>query len=339
MKATNHHDIRGRGQGPGRFTFLLMLFLISWAVPLSAQDLNDNGLPYRINDVGYVDYSIPTGIEGELVFTLNGGDGGRRVVPNLCIKKGGEGATARLIFAVGDGPNKLKPGGTIRFVIGEKGQSLKNNRTTAGGGGGGTAVLYKAPGASISCSDEIPSLNLSNANNCWVILGVAGGGGGAYASGLCDGAAGQGGRSGTSGGDGAGPSGGTGGTGGHGGIQGSGSGGGGGYLSRGTSNGDGEGGAGYFTGGAGGFSGNTNEGGFGYGGGGGHGPIAAGGGGGFSGGGGGGAYNRGGGGGSFANSAAIFSEIEGGGSTRRPRNGYVDYQFQDITITKPLSIA
>lgn len=321
--------------------FGLFFLLFTGASPLSAQpDLNDDGLPHRIEygegSERYVDYQIPIGIEGELHFTLNGGDGGRRVVPGLCKRRGGEAATVKVAFSIGSGANQLEPGGVIRFIVGERGENERSNGVDGAGGGGGTGVLYKAPGANITCSGEDPSLDFNDSDNCWILLGVAGGGGGAWSSGVCEGDAGRGGRTSTSGGDGGGGV--NGGSNGSGGDAAKG-GGGGGYRSIGQHGEAGGGEAGGFTGGGGGL-GETSDGGEGYGGGGG-GRIfegGGGGGGGFSGGGGSGAGGPGGGGGSFANAGALSSEITGGGTKKKPRSGYADYQFKDVTFTDPIAV-
>jgi hypothetical protein len=55
-------------------------------------NLSASTLPTRINyqnGTEYTDFKIPS-IGGKISFTLNGGDGGRRRVPNLCTRKGGE---------------------------------------------------------------------------------------------------------------------------------------------------------------------------------------------------------------------------------------------------------
>jgi hypothetical protein len=184
-------------------SILTLLLLAGTVAALHAQpNMNANGLFYRIeyDGDGYVDLTIPDAPGQELFFVLNGGDGGRRVVPDLCKVKGGEGATVQAAFAVGTGPGRLNPGGVIRFIPGQRGGSVNSNGINGGGGGGGTGILYKAPGANITCTE--PSLNLADASSCWVLLGVAGGGGGAYSSGFCGGSAGKGGNDGTNGKDG-----------------------------------------------------------------------------------------------------------------------------------------
>jgi hypothetical protein len=220
-------------------SILTLLLLSGTVAALHAQpNMNANGLFYRIeyDGDGYVDLTIPNVTGQELFFVLNGGDGGRRVVPDLCKVKGGEGATVQAAFAVGTGPGKLNPGGVIRFIPGQRGESNTGGGINGGGGGGGTGILYKAPGANITC--DVPSLSLADASSCWVLLGVAGGGGGAYSGGLCGGSAGKGGNDGTQGKDGS-DNGvgedrsGSGGTNGEGGSTGQGGTGGGGYLTNG----------------------------------------------------------------------------------------------------------
>lgn len=320
-------------------------FLLSGLATLYGQsDMNADGNTHRVNSTSfqYTEYKIPANTNGynSLTFWLTGGDGGHRKVKGLCQVKGGSGAYVAVVFSVGNNtPTQLKPGGTIRFIPGDSGESKTGNGIDAGGGGGGTAILYHAPNANITCSQ--PSLNLSDAGTCWVLLGVAGGGGGAYTSGTCGGQAGKGGNSGTNGTNGYGNGGGNGGTngnGGNGGTDGDNSGGGGGYLTSGTyTNSDG-GRYGGFAGGSGGSG--SQKGGYGYGGGGAQ-PTwiepGGGGGGGYSGGGGGDTYSGGGGGGSFANAGATYSKKTGGGTTNSPGAGYVDYLFQH-GATAPVAI-
>jgi regulation of enolase protein 1 (concanavalin A-like superfamily) len=323
-------------------SILTLLLLSGTVAALHAQpNMNANGLFYRIeyDGDGYVDLTIPNVPGQELFFVLNGGDGGRRVVPDLCKVKGGEGATVQAAFAVGTGPGKLNPGGVIRFIPGQRGESNTGGGINGGGGGAGTGILYKAPGANITC--DVPSLSLADASSCWVLLGVAGGGGGAYSGGLCGGSAGKGGNDGTQGKDGS-DNGvgedrsGSGGTNGEGGSTGQGGTGGGGYLTNGLGNNDTNAGkAGKFEGGNG--DNGLQNGGFGYGGG-GSGNTGGGGGGGFSGGGGGDEFAEGGGGGSFVNDAALYSEKQEGGRKNKPKSGYAEYQFRPSSTNAPKAI-
>ncbi len=309
------------------------------------QSLNADGTSYKIGYNGsFTDRAIPgtANLNGYnfLSFTIKGADGGAyRGVFNK--KKGGGGATVRASFEIGTGAGQLQPGGTVRFVVGNRGQNDISNGVEGGGGGGGTGILYKHPSATITCSQ--PSTDLADANSCWVILAVAGGGGGAFASDIAGtGTKGKGGNDGECGKDGKGIGGGNGGCNGNGGKEGEdgvsiATGGGGGAFSDGDTPTRG-GKKGGFTGGDGGEippGKNGAEGGFGYGGG-GSGSFASylgglsggGGGGGYSGGGG--AYtNPGGGGGSFANLAAIAVDKEEGGADQTPDRGEASYLFNE----------
>ncbi len=307
---------------------LLLVLLTAFALDASAQTLNDNGSTHTINangsgqDQGSAqDYTIPSNsTRNSIRFTLTGGDGGKAQA-GTCQRFGGTGATTEAVFMVGLGTNELKPGGTIRFVIGKHGVDgvVGGTAGVAGGGGGGTAVLYRPTN-----------------NDPWEILAVAGGGGGAYqgniAGNCVDSQRGQGGQSTEYGGDG-GSSSGSGGTSGNGGS----SGGGGGTYSDGSGEVTSWGGKkGYSGGGNGGQS--TSDGGFGFGGGGagsGGGGHGGGGGGGYSGGGGGGGVDNGGGGGSYANPSYAYTSSKSAGSDglSNSQNGHADYAFESTTIT------
>ncbi|MEM9819884.1 MAG: hypothetical protein AAF985_02385 [Bacteroidota bacterium] len=268
--------------------------------------------------------SIP---EGEYHFKLKGGDGGWAKAGD-CEAGGGNGAITEFRIAFGDGAGQIPTGSTIRLIVGGRGtnqdRSGSSNVGARGSGGGGTAVLARI-------------------NNEWEILGVAGGGGGAYrgtALWFCtDNNPGQGGRSSTSGGDGEGTYGGNGGTNGNGGTGGGDAtfgwtdfaGGGGGAFSDGTgsNNLDGSvhqlaGKKGLNKGGNGGNWNNIHIGGWGFGGG-GSGDQGGGGGGGYSGGGGGSELDNGGGGGSYTNSTytSNYSVVQGN-SDMNTTHGYIE---------------
>jgi len=202
----------------------------------------------------------------------------------------------------------------LRFIPGERGESRGGNGAYGSGGGGGSGLLYTTA-SDLSSLSRTPSLDLADANTSWVLLAVAGGGGGAGLNGVCDGNAGVGGNTLTNGTSGM-PNGSNGGTDGDGGQVG----GGGGYRVAGDaiSLGDLGGQAGRTSGGSGG-SGDA-EGGFGYGGGSAGGVLMSNGGGGF---------NGGGGGGSFVNPAASADSKEAGGRTNNPRSGYIEYVIED----------
>ena len=299
--------------------------------------LADNESTVTINFSGtYEDYVIPSGTTKQrLYIKLRGGDGGRRKNP-CTTTKGGEGAKVEAIFNVGDGSGEIPPGSVVRFIVGKRGISLTNSGVKGAGGGGGTAVLYRE---ATSCD--------------WTILAVGGGGGGAASDGCLITSKGKGGSSTTSGSGGKKNEGtdfGDGGTNGNGGDSSDGAGGGG-YLTDGVDAecivvGDfGGGKKGGTEGGEGGSDGNSScsgrDGGFGFGGG-GLGDTAGGGGGGYSGGGGGGSFafvvdpGGGGGGGSYLDNSYTATdfdnEVEGGGTTGNPENGFVQYRlFADAT--------
>ena len=314
-----------------------------------APDLDLSGT-HSISATGsHQDFRIPAvvGNKDHIKFELRGADGGRRKVRGAlgtgCTVKGGKGANVVVRFRIGYGANELKPGGKIRFVVGKKGESNTSSKVKAAGGGGGTAVLYLDPSLSgnPTCSRTIggqsfnlPANNINNASSCWVLLAVAGGGGGAYSSGGCGGSSGKGGNSGTSGSDGKGLGHGDGGS------NGSAGGGGGDCGGAGLVGLEGCGADGGGLDGGNGQNG-SQDGGFGYGGGSAGGdsnsPVG-GGGGGYSGGGDGGPWNGGGGGGSFANSAATYSRKTSGDATRSPDNGKVWYTFRNIDSDVPEAV-
>jgi regulation of enolase protein 1 (concanavalin A-like superfamily) len=304
-------------------------------------ELVADGAIYEIGYSGsYVDYLIPSDLGEdtyEIKLNLLGGDGGGAKVSGSCRARGGDGAYVTATFEIGTGANQLKPGGTIRFIVGQGGSTGNNSGGTAGDGGGGTGVIYTS-NANPAGLSNIPSTDLGDAASKWVILGVAGGGSGGLRNkvlGICAEALhGQGGRSSTGGGNGSG--GGNGGNNGDGGANGDACGIG--CELNGTAGagvfGDGDSGDGYkaekggVTGGAH-YDGGTAYS-FGYGAGGARTGAGSGGGGGYSGGGGGGGVTdeRGGGGGSFVNSAAIESSKKSGGKSEVDAdNGYAEYQI------------
>ena len=146
-------------------------------------------------DGSFHDFIIPNdpAIQ-EIEMIAKGGDGGFARLSDNCFSDGGEGATATAIFKIGDGPDEIPHGSSLRFIVGKAGEKgtgsdVLGTGFTYGGGGGGSAIMYKAPD-----SDD------------WLILMVAGGGGGAYQGrivGICvDSEDGQGGRAGTDAGSG-----------------------------------------------------------------------------------------------------------------------------------------
>ncbi|MEL6396648.1 MAG: hypothetical protein AAFQ71_11700, partial [Planctomycetota bacterium] len=127
--------------------------------------------------VGYIghsvqDFTIPNVPGGKLQLIIRGADGGdANGRPNACAKSGGEGATILMNVRVDYGPFSLRPGGRLRFIVGEAGQNASDNDdgqlTVGGGGGGGSGILYEA--------DQV--------GDDWIALAVAGGGGGAIIDG------------------------------------------------------------------------------------------------------------------------------------------------------------
>ncbi|MEM9930903.1 MAG: hypothetical protein AAF840_13865 [Bacteroidota bacterium] len=314
-------------------------------------DLTTDGNSYGFdwdNDEKVRDFVIPANYDpsssfNQLTFTLRGGDGGKRKIPFICTEPGGNGARVEASFGIGFAEGELKPGGTIRFIVGQRGGSVTAAGLSGAGGGGGTAVLYRDPNTSADngCTESgfnIPSIEWDT--TCWILLAVAGGGGGAYAPGGCaEASSGKPGNAGESGSDGKGGASGNGGTNGRQGrvfSSNSQGGSGGGYRPE-PNRSIGNGNFGGIDGGEAGNPGSTSglgiRGGFGYGGG-GQGVrtwliVHGGGGGGFSGGGHGAQYNGGGGGGSYRNpfSSAGLKQ-DGNGTDRSPDHGTVSYRFE-----------
>lgn len=314
-------------------TTIFLLFLQGVLSSLHSQtDLNASGEIVRIDFSGsFVDYTIPQTLDPEenlLVFKLRGGDGGRIVEGNTS-KKGGGGATIQASFEIK--PGRLEPGGTIRFIVGKKGDNNScSNCELGGGGGGGTAVLYLPPGA--SDPDTIVNTLFVPDGSKWILLAAAGGGGGASGYGTPDGINyynGGNGEAGECGGTG------RGGCDGEGGLEYVDAGGGGGAFFDGQGTAGSHGHKGGVTGGSGGSpSGNKRAGGYGFGGGGSGraaGRAGGGGGGGYSGGGGGWVDKRSGGGGSFVLDVAFTSKRKKGEPDGSPEDGFITYFITDAS--------
>nr|HQU61350.1 hypothetical protein [Saprospiraceae bacterium] len=176
------------------FFVLSLLGMLTLGQLTAQSSLSTSQYPTRIDyqsGTDYTDYIIPN-VGGSISFTLNGGDGGRRRVPDLCTRKGGQGATVQATFFIGPGAGQLAPGGRLRFIPGEQGESQGGNGAYGAGGGGGSGLLYTTA-TNISGLSQTPSLDFADASTSWVILAVAGGGGGAGLNGVCDGTAGGGG--------------------------------------------------------------------------------------------------------------------------------------------------
>lgn len=102
-----------------------------------------------------------------LTLTAVGGDGGK--IERNSIYRGGQGALVRAVFSIGTGEGELAPGGTLRFMVGGRGDSdhnMHNIDGKGGGGGGGTGIAYRSP------------------EGKWTLLVVAGGGAGGTWTGL-----------------------------------------------------------------------------------------------------------------------------------------------------------
>ncbi|MBK8969587.1 MAG: ricin-type beta-trefoil lectin domain protein [Lewinellaceae bacterium] len=139
-----------------------------------AHTFTADGQLHRVNSPGdtYIEFAIPDPCPYQyLNITARGGDGGNRTVNNNVKAKGGEGATMGGLYKIGTGYNQLRPGTTIRLVIGRAGNSRLNNANAIGSsGGGGTGVIY-----------EKREVRTSLYYYPWHVLAIAGGGGGAYA--------------------------------------------------------------------------------------------------------------------------------------------------------------
>lgn len=283
--------------------------LVAFAAPVWATEILVDQEVFISFTGGYEDYTIPVNSPPtHLRLTVYGADGGdAKAGPELgCIEQGGQGGKTEAVFRIGHEAGHLAPGGTIRFIVGEAGETGEDSaswpHSAGGGGGGGSGVIYRAPGV--------------NSNDCgtdWVVLVAAGGGGGSYIGtgiGCVNAKVGGHARTSECGGSGGGGDGGAGGCNGEEGENGGGGqGGGGGAGALGESNSNTAAGKGCPSGGEGGEANDSfwAKGGWGFGGGGYEQDDAGGGGGGFSGGGGGGSEDEGGGGGSFVSNWAINS--------------------------------
>ena len=129
--------------------------------PFWSSRLGGTVLTYDIPTVDWpewIDFSeVRGGDGGDVVKTGQGG------VRTDNIGYGGGGAKMGAKFEIGEAGNRLRPGGQLRFIVGNSGGDFLDGSPTdnGAGGGGGSAVLYKGP----SDSQFVP-------------LVVAGGGGG-----------------------------------------------------------------------------------------------------------------------------------------------------------------
>ncbi|GAA5494996.1 hypothetical protein Rhal01_01165 [Rubritalea halochordaticola] len=117
-------------------------------------------------------YNIPiSGWPETIHLTIKGGDGGsakaEATIGSDQTALGGGGARLTATFAVDrTATDALRPGGELRVVVGNSGETKVGNPMAGGGGGGATGILYRAP--------------FEGAD--WELLMLAGGGGGAAAS-------------------------------------------------------------------------------------------------------------------------------------------------------------
>ncbi|MEM7310766.1 MAG: hypothetical protein AAF682_29095 [Planctomycetota bacterium] len=139
----------------------LLLAALPTAASAQVSDLVNDGKTYVIDFSGTDEvYWIPDEFPpGAIDLYVRGGQGGDATSLS-CSSDGGKGAEIWATFEVGNGSSKLKPGGQLRFVVGEAGE---DKYVGAAGGGGGSAVLYR-----------------SSTSSSWELLMVAGGGGGAH---------------------------------------------------------------------------------------------------------------------------------------------------------------
>ncbi|MEN1704393.1 MAG: hypothetical protein AAGJ54_02610 [Planctomycetota bacterium] len=132
----------------------------------------------RVSYVGefYQDFTVPDLNLGRIGLLVSGADGGEALAgPNLgCFGAGGDGASAQMTAIIGNAPGRLAPGGTLRFIVGERGESAPGPTSgrSGGGGGGGTGVIYLPPGGN-------PGSPTTRGD--WEVLIAAGGGGGGFA--------------------------------------------------------------------------------------------------------------------------------------------------------------
>ena len=155
----------------GQVVFFFIL-LLSCPFHLKSQTTLVLGQQQNVGPGTPTDYIIPA-MAGDLVVKLRGGDGGGIRFSGLICEttvEGGSGATIDATFEVGFAAGQLQPGGTIRVMVGEKGESdskaCGSGAASYAAGGGSSAILYLPPNADAS------GMN-------WQLLAVAGAGGGA----------------------------------------------------------------------------------------------------------------------------------------------------------------
>ncbi|MEM6770259.1 MAG: hypothetical protein AAF597_06745, partial [Bacteroidota bacterium] len=167
-----------------RFTLPLLLILLLCTCVRAQTDLTLNQFVTLNYSGTYEEFTIPLEAEGDVLeFYLQGSDGGTATA-NSCEEPGGEGAEVEGLLIIGDNnATQLKPGATVRFIVAKGGINEQDQNAlfagTGGGGGSGTALLY-TEGDPGSISATALSEDLAEAANHWIILGVAGGGGGGH---------------------------------------------------------------------------------------------------------------------------------------------------------------
>ena len=141
----------------------VLLFFCTW----NTLQLSGQGAYYPYEGT-YRDYIIPQTSKKYLVITAVGGGGGVGAKTGIDFRtpiSAGEGAFVQACFEIGTAGNQLKPGSTLRLMVGGKGANLDvfggNLGTFGAGGGGGTGIVYR-----------------DATTNDWKLLMVAAGGGG-----------------------------------------------------------------------------------------------------------------------------------------------------------------
>ncbi len=152
---------------------ILLLCLIIIAAIYSGKtqsNLIPDGNPHTVfyNGNNQVqEFKIPNDIsQGRIYLETFGGDGGAKSNKDddKVKAKGGQGAQMGAWFEIGTGANKIPPGATVLFIIGEKGDNAALAGSGAGGGGGGSGLFFQ------------------ESNGQWTLLVVAGGGQGGAGS-------------------------------------------------------------------------------------------------------------------------------------------------------------
>ncbi|MCP4090410.1 MAG: hypothetical protein GY746_11560, partial [Gammaproteobacteria bacterium] len=190
ISQSNVNQLPGKENPPGRKCskwslakrFIVGLLAIMLCIFSHAQEVMKIGSYTEVERQykKYIDLVLPTEDTlpfGWIYLEARGADGGRRnyndhKFDNKHYANGGEGATLGGWVKIEDDAQGCIPfGSTIRFIIGQKGESCNSWTLFATGGGGGTGILFLPPNA---------------VNGEWQHLIIAGGGGGSYASALSE---------------------------------------------------------------------------------------------------------------------------------------------------------